>query len=175
VKCHSDTRNTIVFKIPLIPVAQMRARHGAIKTKTGAVFSRTYKASKEVRREAQIMELLAEHKPDEPLTGPVILSVIAYLPIPKSWPQWKRDAANQDIIRHKSKPDLDNLLKFIMDCMTQMNFWGDDSQICEFGITKKQYSISPRWVISISEFFEPENKRDYDEHWAEQEIREDTL
>ena len=38
--------------------------------------------------------------------------------------------------KHKAKPDLDNLAKSVLDCLTNMSFWIDDSQVTELKIRK---------------------------------------
>ena len=47
------------------------------------------------------------------------------------------------------KPDIDNLLKFVMDAMNGV-FYKDDSQIVDVDI-KKQYSNTPCTIITIEE------------------------
>ena len=84
------------------------------------------------------------------MIGPVFLGVRAYLPIPSSKPKkWKASALAGEI-RPTIKPDLDNLLKHLKDCLTTMRFWEDDRQVVEYlPGTGKYYSDSPRWEIEI--------------------------
>ena len=49
---------------------------------------------------------------------------------------------------HTSKPDADNLGKFVMDSMNKI-YWKDDSVIADLWIIK-QYSDKPRTEIEIS-------------------------
>ena len=53
---------------------------------------------------------------------------------------------------HTSKPDGDNLVKFVMDSLNGI-FWKDDSQIAKISIVKI-YSELPRTEISIKELQE---------------------
>jgi Holliday junction resolvase RusA-like endonuclease len=46
---------------------------------------------------------------------------------------------------HTIKPDIDNLIKFVMDC-GQNILWNDDSTICQIE-SKKIYSKHPRTEI----------------------------
>lgn len=137
--------------IPIIPKAQMRARHG--RAKSG--FSVTYKADAQRRSEAELISLLEQHRPEgHPLEGPVFLLVKAFLPIPASWPQKKRAGATMGQIRPTSKPDLDNLVKNLKDCLTSLSFWQDDKQVVEYlPGTGKYYDDGqgPRWEIEIKE------------------------
>ncbi len=132
------------FVIPIIPTAQMRARHAVRGT-----FATTYKAPEQRSREETLKAFLAQVQPVAPLEGPLLLGVRAYLPMPK---MNRRDteAALAGDLRPVTKPDLDNLLKQIKDCLSQMLFWGDDKQVVGYlPHTGKYYSDRPRWEIEI--------------------------
>jgi len=58
------------------------------------------------------------------ITGPVRLQVSFFLPRPK-----KLKAEEAGNIHHIKKPDTDNLLKAVMDAMTDVGVWNDDSQV----------------------------------------------
>ncbi len=133
------------FTIPIIPKAQMRVRF--------AQGGRTYKAKGQKMAEESIMTFLARYQPEQPMDGPLVLGVKAYLPVPKSKPQKFRKAALTGSIRPTVKPDLDNLLKNIKDCMTSMNFWNDDRQVVQYlQGTGKYYSLHPRWEVELLPF-----------------------
>jgi len=151
----------IKFTINIIPTAQMRARHFAKKTKTGKMFSGTYKHPDQDRNEEQLMQILERYRPEKPLAGPVILGVTAYLPIPQSKSDWWKEAAEKQHIFPITKPDLDNLIKNIKDCMTQLCFWNDDSQVIGYDRPVKFYSINPRWEITLREVWQPRTKKEY--------------
>jgi Holliday junction resolvase RusA-like endonuclease len=92
-----------------------------------------------------------EHRPLEPLQGPLLLGVRAYLPIPKSKPKKWQAAAQAGEIRPISKPDTDNLIKQIKDCANRA-MWGDDCQVVEYlPGTGKYYDDGggTRWEIEI--------------------------
>jgi Holliday junction resolvase RusA-like endonuclease len=59
-----------------------------------------------------------------PITGPVRLRVDFYLPRPKGM----KDTGEQNI-PHVKKPDADNLLKAVMDAMTEAGVWEDDALV----------------------------------------------
>lgn len=138
------------FTIPIIPKAQMRARHG--RTKTG--FSVTYKAEAQRRAEDNLCAALLPYRPEKPLTGAQWLGLRAYLPIPQSWPKSKKAQAQSGAIRPTSKPDLSNLIKHVEDCLEALNFWENDSQVVEYlpGIGKYyDDGNGPRWEIEIKQ------------------------
>ena len=61
--------------------------------------------------------------PEKQIEGPVNLMCNFYFEIPKSTPKKNRAEAV-----HTKKPDLDNLVKFIKDCLNG-EAWKDDSQV----------------------------------------------
>lgn len=144
------------FVIPITPKGQKRARHATVNG-----LSRTYKDPKQAHEEDALMALLARHKPSGPLQGQLLLGVKAYLPMPKTKPAglkgissgtW-REAALAGQIRPTTKPDLDNLLKHVKDCLTTLGFWGDGKQVVGYlPHTGKYYSDRPRWEVEIVEF-----------------------
>jgi Holliday junction resolvase RusA-like endonuclease len=61
----------------------------------------------------------------------------AFLPVPQSKSQkWKRDALDGRIIP-ETKPDLDNILKNLTDCLQRMRFFSDDKQIAVLKASKR--------------------------------------
>ena len=135
------------FTLPIIPKAQMRARHG--RTKQG--FSVTYKAEDQRVAENNLCALLQPHQPGHPLEGPLSLKVTAVLPVPMSWSGKKITEAESGKLRPTCKPDLDNLVKNIKDCLTACGFWHDDRQVVSLAAQKKYNDgHGPRWEIEIT-------------------------
>ena len=67
------------------------------------------------------------------------------MPIPKSYSKKKRaELAGKP---HIFRPDTDNLLKHIKDCMTMAGVWTDDS-IVSILIASKYYSDNPQTTIT---------------------------
>jgi Holliday junction resolvase RusA-like endonuclease len=108
----------------------------------------TYKAAKQRQAEENLCALLLPYRPETPLEGPLWLTVLACLPIPGSWSQKKQTDAQQGRIRPTSKPDLDNLVKHMKDCLTDAGFWRDDKQVVwlEAG---KLYDQTPGWKVEL--------------------------
>lgn len=67
-----------------------------------------------------------------------------FLPISKS----KNERFLLWLSNHKTKPDLDNLAKFYLDCANGI-LWKDDSQISSLNL-KKFYSTKPKTVMKIN-------------------------
>jgi Holliday junction resolvase RusA-like endonuclease len=76
----------------------------------------------------------------QPFTGPVEVEVIAWFPIPVSWPKYRQAAAAAGTILPTIKPDGDNILKLAMDACNR-TAWGDDAQVVK-GTISKRYGAS---------------------------------
>ena len=122
------------------PKAQKRprfARRGKFVT--------TYDPSK-LQKDNFICQLI-KHKPAQPLDCPIVLKCKYFLPIPKSLSKRKKVRLANETTPHVKRPDIDNLDKFIMDCMNSI-FYNDDSQIFSKQ-SVKLYSNVPRTEITI--------------------------
>lgn len=75
---------------------------------------------------------LSKYAPKKPLEGAVQLSTIWCFPEDKH-----RTNGNYKI----TKPDTDNLVKMLKDCMTQCGFWKDDAQVAVELITKRYNEV----------------------------------
>lgn len=53
-------------------------------------------------------------------------------------------------MRHTSKPDADNLAKAVLDALTTLGAWLDDSQVCVLLVTKN-YGSDPGVHVQIEE------------------------
>lgn len=71
--------------------------------------------------------------PSQPIEGPIALYAYFTMPRPgghygkKGGQPYLKDKAPHYVT---SKPDLDNLEKALMDCLTLLGFWHDDAQVC---------------------------------------------
>jgi len=83
-----------------------------------------------------------------PFEGPVSITASFHLPIPKSTSKKKRDLIQKGLEYPLKKPDIDNLCKFLCDCLKTITFL-DDAQIVEL-IAQKYFSDHPRTVIKIT-------------------------
>lgn len=89
-----------------------------------------------------LTDSVAGFAPDQPLEGPVQLIT--------KW-IWKGKE------RYKtSKPDTDNLIKMLKDCMTKTGFWKDDAQVAS-EITEKFYGPVPGIYVKVVKIDEQGN------------------
>lgn len=75
-------------------------------------------------------------------------NIIAYYPIAKSTGKKKRQQMLAGLIRPTKKPDLDNVIKSILDALNKVAYH-DDTQIVSLSV-EKFYSDSPRVEVAIS-------------------------
>ena len=83
----------------------------------------------------------AQAAPERPLTGPVALAV---------WWWFPAEGTHRDGDWRTARPDLDNLNKLLLDCMTAARWWGDDAQVVVL-TTGKQYGDIPGLEITARE------------------------
>ena len=64
--------------------------------------------------------------PPQPIDGGVRCDITFYMPRPKKFDSKKYPGG---LIPHTSKPDRDNLEKAVLDALTNVGMWRDDSQV----------------------------------------------
>ena len=133
-------QDTWEFTLPCEPTGQQRARH----TARGIA----YKSEIQKAREQELALQLLPHALVRPLEGPLELSFLAVMPIPKSVSKKRKQAMLDGSEAHTKTPDVDNLAKQLLDAMTRMRFWVDDRQIVSIHGEKK-YGEEPRWEVRL--------------------------
>ena len=97
-----------------------------------------------------------KHRPSEPLTKPLYLALVFYFKRPKSHyrtGRYKHLLKDKAPEYHTTKPDIDNLVKFVADSLNKV-FYEDDSQVVEL-LAKKVYcddNESARTDIVLDEY-----------------------
>ena len=131
------------FQIPGDPVAKGRPR---FSRKTG----RTWTPEKTARYENLVSLSFTDTYPNQFPTGePIRLTVIAYFSPPKSTSKKRLAGMLSNLIHHTKRPDIDNILKSVMDGLNKVAFM-DDSQIWSMCV-EKRYSEHPRVEVIIEE------------------------
>lgn len=83
-----------------------------------------------------------------PLTGPVLLRVVAIFAIPPSWPKRLQAAAMEGRVWHMSDPDLDQIVKQVKDALKGIAYV-DDNQVAGYLNHAKRYGHPERTDIEI--------------------------
>lgn len=128
------------YEIPGPPVAWSSHRGFGKKS-----FNPHYK-----EKEAAQWRLKTQHAGRPLLAGAIRADFLFEMPIPKSMPKklQARIKAGEKVW-HLKKFDIDNMRKFISDCLTG-TVWVDDCLNC-CGEAQKYYSFEPKTIILIQE------------------------
>lgn len=135
----------IAFVVPGPPVGKGRPRTGRNR-QTGGVIHFTPRKTRDWEDTARRLGIEAM-RGRSPISRPVSVDIAATLPVPKSWPKWKAEAACRGEILPTSKPDEDNIGKAAKDALNGIVII-DDSQIVSSRVTKR-YGTEPRVAIFV--------------------------
>lgn len=80
--------------------------------------------------------------------NPVAVTIAVWYEMPKSWP--KRKKLDQKGLPHASKPDLDNVIKSILDGLNGVA-WEDDAQVYKIHAVKHWYDGEPMTIVIVEE------------------------
>jgi Holliday junction resolvase RusA-like endonuclease len=87
------------------------------------------------------------HRPAEPFRHPLMLDLKFLFPRPKTHFRANGKVKPMAPNRHISRPDLDNLQKFVLDALNGV-FWHDDACVC-LVTAEKAYGDSPGVSVLI--------------------------
>lgn len=132
----------VKFFLPMIPPTVTQQEHKVmVNRKTGRV--QFYDPPELRAARAKLTDLVGRYAPEQPLEGALQL-VTKWI-----WPMETDGQLALSGMEYRwktSKPDTDNLIKMLKDCMTRTGYWKDDAQVVS-EITQKFYG--PRSGIYI--------------------------
>lgn len=73
-------------------------------------------------------QYIMQNPHSKPFSGQICVDCVFFAPIPKSWSKGKRQLAMEGKLPFMSRPDLDNLVKLVLDALNGVAYL-DDSQI----------------------------------------------
>jgi Holliday junction resolvase RusA-like endonuclease len=135
----------IKFTVYGEPKSQKRHRHSRV-----GKFVKTYDPSTYEKDDFLIMCL--KNRPKVPITSPIFIKICFEFTRPKSHyrtGKFKHLVKDGSPELHISKPDIDNLVKFVLDSLNKVYF-KDDSQICKILATKKYTNETPKTTVEIT-------------------------
>ena len=125
------------FFMAMIPPTVTAQMHKVMVKNGKPVF---YDPPKVTNAKTKLMANLAKHKPNEPYSSGVMLTV--------KWLFPKGRHKNGEY--RTTRPDTDNLQKLLKDCMTKCGFWKDDALVAS-EIVEKFWAEVPGIYIKIEE------------------------
>lgn len=128
--------------IPGVPVSQARMRYSG-----NGKFVRVYDPRANVKKQIK-EEIWKQVGKSKRLKNPVA-TFIFHMPIPKGLRKSERLEAESGLKKHIKKPDVDNLVKLYLDCMTEIAFDGDEEIF--LGPAVKLYHVEPKTIIMLHE------------------------
>lgn len=134
---------TRVFTVAGAPEGKARPRFRCIN---GHVQTYTPKGTVRYEDKVTLAYRLSYHGA-EPFGGAVILRIMAYYPIPQSWTKKRRELAAAGHLLPVVKPDMDNVMKAVMDALNGIAY-KDDKQIVE-AVVCKRYGEPPRLEVMV--------------------------
>ena len=136
----------MIYEFEMLGNIQGKARP-RMNTRTG----RAYTPTKTKLYEYSLRQWFCMNYPIfKPIEGRVKVSIIAYFEIPKSTSKKKEAEMLSNNISPTKKPDIDNIVKIVLDGMNKFAF-KDDTQVIKLEVEKK-YAEKPRMYIKIEEY-----------------------
>lgn len=102
----------------------------------------------------RMIKRLASQKATHTTDQPVRIALVFNFEVPRSWTKEKKTRARLGLVRHKYRPDLDNLVKSVTDALNGVIYY-DDSQIVSVSAHKK-YAEENSIEITVTELEEEE-------------------
>ena len=132
------------FEVPGKVIGKGRPR---LNSYTGVVYTPTKTKDYESLVEQYF---LLKYPRFKALEGRIKVSIIAYFSIPKTTKKADINEMLENNISPTKKPDIDNIVKSILDSMNKFAF-KDDNQITKLEVEKK-YSIEDKVYVKIEEY-----------------------
>lgn len=135
---------TYEFEVPGKIVGKGRPR---VNSYTGTVYTPTRTKDYETLVEQYF---LLKYPRYTPIEGRVQVEINANFEIPKSTKKADRELMLENKINPTKKPDIDNIVKIVLDALNGIAF-KDDTQITRLQV-EKSYSLNENVVVKISEY-----------------------
>lgn len=132
------------FEIPSKIIGKGRPR---LNSYTGRVYTPTRTKDYEELVEQYFLLKYPRYKT---LEGRIKMDIVAHFEIPKSTTKTAKTQMLENTISPTKKPDIDNIVKIILDAMNNIAF-KDDTQITKISVEKK-YSENEKVFVKIEEY-----------------------
>ena len=143
-----DGQAAVHIELSGVPVPYVERQRAFQKGVGGQPITYSYKAGTTRTYQNWLRDAAMRAMGDRPpLTGPLVMTMTAYMPMPKSMRKADRLLAEQELLPVTKRPDTTNLLKAIEDAFKHV-VWGDDSQVSDH-MLRRRYSPRPRLVVEV--------------------------
>ena len=132
------------FEVPGIVIGKGRPR---LNSYTGVVYTPTRTKDYESLVEQYF---LLKYPRFKILEGRIKVNIIAYFSIPKTTKKSEINEMLDNNISPTKKPDIDNIVKVVLDSMNKFAF-RDDNQITKLEVEKK-YALEDKVYVKIEEY-----------------------
>lgn len=122
--------------IPGAPKGQPRPRAFARKMGNGKYAARVYDAGT-AEGWKSCVAVACKELADRKLQDALTVKIVFFMPRPKSHFRKSGELTASAPRLFTQKPDADNLGKAVLDALTQIGAWEDDSQVCDLIIQKR--------------------------------------
>lgn len=125
------------FFCPMARPPTATGANGKRVGRSGAV----YDSERLAKARDSLMAHIATHSPSQPLSGPLSVGIVWL------YPTRGRHADGEP---YAQKPDIDNSLKLVLDCMQRTGFMADDKQVAEIRAVQA-WSETPGLYVRVSQ------------------------
>lgn len=132
------------FEVPSKIIGKGRPR---LNTYTGSVYTPTRTKDYESLVEQYFLLKYPRYKTVE---GRAKVSIVAHFEVPKSTSKSIKEQMLENTISPTKKPDIDNIIKIVLDSMNKFAF-KDDTQITKVDV-EKVYGLEEKLCIKIEEY-----------------------
>lgn len=135
-----------MMKIKFEIIGKIKGKGRPIVTKRGHAFTPKGTVNYE-----NLVKMYYEISKEKEYFGdkPLKVEIIAYFEIPKSYTKKKRQLIEDGKLFPTKKPDVDNIIKIVLDSLNKLAY-DDDKQVIDVNL-KKFYSDQEKLVVEITE------------------------
>ena len=138
----------IEFFLPMIPPTATQQEHKIVVRDGRPHF---YEPTNVRAARQKLMGLLAQHAPNDPAEGAVRLITKWIWPLPAKDRDKHTASSNMEYAEYKiTRPDTDNMIKMLKDCMTRTGYWQDDAQVAS-EVTEKFRGMQPGIYVRVED------------------------
>ena len=156
----------VSFTVMGLPKGKARPRARVIHPKGRKPTAQIYTPKSTTGYEAEVKRAVLRAMKHEPFDGPVRVTIRICFPMAKSWTKSKVRDVRRGLIAHTQKPDVDNVIKAVLDGMvitdiapdktkTHRGVMIDDTQIVKL-VVEKDWSDTGRVTVLVTELVVPE-------------------